>query len=222
MGRVDRVVVPGIPHHVTQRGNRKIRVFFSDKDYALYTSLLAKSCTRYEVDVWGYCLMPNHIHLIAVPQTKEALGRAMGETHRQYALLLNEREELVGHLWQGRFSSYPMDEQHLLAAARYIELNPVRAGLAADPIDWRWSSARFHVLGGSDPLVRAGLLDDLVGDWSTFLKERIPAIDALRKHQATGRPLGDARFVARCEKVLGRVLRARKPGRKPKRHLKPE
>jgi putative transposase len=184
----------------------------------MYTSLLAKSCTRYKVDIWGYCLMPNHIHLIAVPENKESLGRAMGETHRQYALRINEREKLIGHLWQGRFSSYPMDEHHLLAAARYVELNPVRAGFAVDPVDWRWSSARFHVLGKRDPLVSAGLLDDLVGDWATFLKERIPAINDLRKHQGTGRPLGDARFIERCEQALGRVLRTRKRGRRSQSH----
>lgn len=222
MGRVARVVVPGIPHHVTQRGNRKIRVFFSDKDYAMYISLLAKCCTRYEVDIWAYCLMPNHIHLIAVPQARESLGRAMGETHRVYALRINEREKLIGHLWQARFSSYPMDEKHLLAAARYIELNPVRAGLADNPLDWRWSSARFHVGGRSDPLVSAGPLDGLVGDWSAFLKERITAIDELRKHQATGRPLGDAAFIEACEKALGRVLRVRKRGRKPQSDHEPK
>jgi putative transposase len=188
----------------------------------MYVSLLSKCCTRYHVDIWAYCLMSNHIHLIAVPETQESLGRAMGETHRQYALRINERERWTGHLWQKRFSSYPMDEKHLLAAARYIELNPVRAGLALDPLDWRWSSARFHVLGKRDALVNAGLLGGLVGDWAAFLREQIPAIDALRKHQATGRPLGDAGFVERCERALGRVLRTRKPGPRSQRSLESE
>ena len=206
--------MPGIPHHVTQRGNRKLRVFFSDKDYAMYISLLSKCCTRYHVDIWDYCMMPNHIHLIAVPETQGSLGRAIGETHRQYTLRINEREGWTGHLWQGRFSSYPMDEQHLLAAARYIELNPVRAGLAADPLDWRWSSARFHVSGRPDPLVKPGLLSSLVGNWAGFLREHVSGIDALRKHQATGRPLGNAGFIERCEHALGRILKTGKPGRK--------
>jgi len=212
--------VPGIPHHVTQRGNRKLQVFFSDKDYAMYISLLSKCCTRYHVDIWAYCLMPNHIHLIAVPEMQGSLGRAVGETHRQYTLRINERERWIGHLWQGRFSSYPMDEQHLLAAARYIELNPVRAGLAVDPLDWRWSSTRFHVSGKHDPLVNPGPLCDMVGDWAGFLREHLPGIETLRKHQATGRPLGDAGFIERCERALGRVLRTQIPGPKPRKSPK--
>lgn len=219
MGRVARVVVPGIPHHITQRGNRRLRVFFSDKDYAMYMSLLCKYCTRYSLGVWAYCLMPNHIHLIAVPERETSLGRAIGETHRQYTLRINEREEWTGHLWQGRFSSYPMDERHLLAAARYVEINPVRAGLVSDPLDWRWSSARFHVSGKPDPLVKPNMLSRMVGNWASFLREQIRDNELFRKHQSTGRPLGDARFIERCENALGRTLKIRKRGRKPTRHL---
>jgi putative transposase len=222
MGRVARVVVPGIPHHVTQRGNRKLRVFFTDKDYAMYVSILSKYCTRYLVDVWAYCLMPNHVHIIAVPESGGSLARAVGETHRQYTLRINERESWTGHLWQGRFSSYPMDEQHLLAAARYIELNPVRAGLAEDPVDWRWSSARFHVQGKRDPLVKPNLLSTMVGDWAAYLREQIPESEVFRKHQKTGRPLGDEAFIERCEQALGRTLKLQKPGRKSDKRIEVE
>jgi putative transposase len=170
---------------------------------------------KFHVEIWGYCLMPNHVHLIAVPETQEALGQAIGRAHWAYTKKVNERENWTGHLMQGSFSSYPMDERHLLAAARYIELNPVRAGLVGDPAGWPWSSARSHLSGKPDPLVDPEPLLSMAGDWRGFLKEHTPAIEAIRKHQATGRPLGDEAFVSKCEQVLGRMLKRKKPGPKP-------
>jgi putative transposase len=133
MARLARVVAPGLPHHVTQRGNRRQKTFFSPADYRLYRSLMAEWCGREGVEIWAYCLMPNHVHLIAVPEREDALQRAIGEAHRRYSRAVNLREGWRGHLWQGRFASFPMDQDHLLAAARYVELNPVRAGIRRRP-----------------------------------------------------------------------------------------
>src|SRR6266550_2593947 len=140
MTRLARAIVPGLPHHVTQRGNRRQPTFFSSEDYLLYMALMAESCRRYRVDIWAYCLMPNHVHLIAVPSTSDSLRRAIGEAHRRYTLEINGLREWRGYLWQGRFSSFVMDDRYTIAAARYIELNPVRAQLVLRAEDYPWSS----------------------------------------------------------------------------------
>src|SRR5262249_20206153 len=139
MARLARVVVPGVPHHITQRGNRRQRTFFCDEDYHCYLELMAQWCGAHEVEVWAYCLMPNHVHLIAVPRTAEGLTRAIGEAHLRYSRMITFREKWRGHLWQGRFASYVLDEPYLPTAARYVELNPVRAGLIESPSRYRWS-----------------------------------------------------------------------------------
>jgi len=130
MARLARVVAVGVAHHVTQRGNRRQQVFFNDQDYAAYCALLAEGCRAAAVAVWSYCLMPNHVHLILVPSDERGLRAALAEAHRRYSRRVNFREGWRGYLWQGRFASVPMDGAHTLAAARYVELNPVRAGLA--------------------------------------------------------------------------------------------
>jgi putative transposase len=163
MARIARFAVAGLPHHVTQLGNRREPVFFGDDDYELYRDLLAGQCLRQGVACWAYCLMPNHVHLILVPDREEALGRALGETHRRYSSVVNARLRVTGHLFQSRFGSVVMDEDHLMAAARYVALNPVRAGLAARAEDWRWSSARAHLEGRDDGLVSVGPLVERCG-----------------------------------------------------------
>ena len=135
MSRLARVVIPGLPHHVTQRGNGRARTFFGDDDYVLYRDLLAASCRAAGVEIWAWCLMPNHVHLMLVPPTPDALRRALSEAHRRYSRMVNFRQGWRGYLWQGRFASCPLDEAHALAAARYIELNPVRARLVARAAD---------------------------------------------------------------------------------------
>lgn len=219
MARLARVVVAGVPHHVTQRGNRRQRTFFSDDDYAAYRALVAAGCQRGGVQIWAYCLMPNHVHLIAVPATEDGLALGIGEAHRRYTRRINAREDWRGYLWQGRFASFPLDPRHLVAAARYVERNPVRAGLVRSAGDWPWSSARAHLEGRDDELVRARPLLDMIGDWAAFLGADVsqPEMDALRRHARTGRPFGDEAFVERLEATLGRSLRPRKRGRKPKR-----
>ena len=218
MARLARAVAAGVPHHVTQRGNRRQPTFFGDADYKLYRTLLAASCGRHGVAVWAYCLMPNHVHLILVPAEALGLRRALGETHQRYTGTVNRRQGWVGHLWQGRFASCALDGPHLIAAVRYVELNPVRARLADRAEDWPWSSARAHLAGRDDGLVAVAPLLDAVGDWSAFLAAapRDGDLDALRRHERTGRPLGGSQFVAELEHGLGRRLRPGKPGRRGK------
>ena len=214
-----RVVAAGLPHHVTQRGNRRQPVFFGDDDYAAYVALLAEGCRAASVAVWAYCLMPNHVHLILVPSDEDGLRAALGEAHRRYTRRVNEREGWRGYLWQGRFASFPMDEPYLLACARYVELNPVRAGLVQRAREWRFSSARAHLAGADDRLVRVAPLCALVPDWAAFLRQTPSDADyeAIRSGQRTGRPRGSSPFIARLEKRLGRALARRKPGPKPRK-----
>ena len=218
MARLARVVAAGQPHQVTQRGNRRQPVFFGADDYATYRELLAEGCRRAGVAVWAYCLMPNHVHLILVPSDADGLRAALGEAHRRYTRHVNLREGWRGYLWQGRFASFPMDETHMLAAARYVELNPVRARLVERPREWRWSSARAHLLGRDDGLVSVAPLLKLAPDWRGFLRQGLSEaeLEAIRAGERTGRPLGSARFVTRLEKRLKRPLARQKPGPKPK------
>jgi putative transposase len=190
--------------------------FFQDEDYQAYIALLAEWCRKYGVEIWAYCLMPNHVHLVAVPESEDGLRRGIGEAHRRYSRMINFRENWRGHLWQGRFASFPMDEAYLLAAARYIEMNPVHAHLAPDAASWPWSSARAHLAGTDDELVKVAPLLEMAGNWRLFLsgageEERISEI---RKHERTGRPLGSESFVERLESALERPLKRRKPGPK--------
>ncbi len=217
MARLARIVVPGIPHHVTQRGNRGLETFFSDADYTTYTELLAEHCAAAKVAVWAYCLMPNHVHLILVPSNEDGLRRALGETHRRYTRRVNTREGWRGHLWQERFHSFPMDEAHLLAAARYVELNPVRARLVKQARDWRWSSAKAHLAGEDNRLVSVAPLLQRFGNWNEFLLDGIEeeSLKTIRDHEHTGRPLGGVTFLKHLEEKSGRMLTPRKPGRKP-------
>ncbi len=218
MARMARVIVPGYPHHITQRGNRRQWTFFCDADHVAYLELMAEWCHKHSVEIWAYCLMPNHVHLIAVPATESGPRLAIGEAHRRYTRRINFREGWRGHLWQGRFASYVLDDYYLLAAARYVEMNPVRADLVARPGDWPWSSAAAHLAGRDDRLVKASPLLEIVRDWPRFLSEPSPPDlqSRVRKHENTGRPLGNDTFVARLEVSLGRLLAPKRPGRKPK------
>ena len=161
--------------------------------------------------------MPDHVHMIAVPKTEDGLRRAIGEAHRRYSRRVNFREDWRGHLWQGRFASFVMDEPYLLAAARSIELNPVRARMAVAPSDYRWSSARAHLKGKDDGLVKVAPLLKIAGNWRRLLNSAASEeeIEMFRQHERTGRVLGDEEFQKRLEKNLGRVLRRQKPGPKP-------
>ncbi|MCP4697923.1 MAG: transposase [Gammaproteobacteria bacterium] len=216
MARIARVVLPGYAHHITQRGNRRQDVFFCEEDYGYYLEMLKEQCAMEKVEVWGYCLMTNHVHLIVNPSEESNLSRAIGETHRCYTRMINFREKWRGYLWQGRFASFPMDDCWLLKAAAYVELNPVKAKMVDEPWDYRWSSVHSH-LSGKDPLgiVDAGKLLDLIGDWKGYLLEaQKHDSKEFEEHERTGRPLGNDSFIEMAEKFLRRDLKKKKPGPK--------
>ena len=174
-------------------------------------------CSEYGVEIWAYCLMPNHIHLVAIPKEKDSLNRAIGEAHRRYTRMINFREGWRGHLWQGRFASYVMDEEYLLACVRYVENNPVRAKLSDSADGWKWSSAKAHISGKNDHLVTIKPLLDLVKkDWTQFLNTAVPdnEISDMQKHERTGRPLCAPWLLDQLETLLNRPLKPKKPGRK--------
>lgn len=218
MARLPRIVLPGIPHHVTQRGNRREQTFFEDGDYDLYLDLLAETAKRAHCEIWSYCLMPNHVHIIIVPSDEDGLRRTFGDLHRRYTGYINARMRTTGHLWQGRYGSVAMDETHLLAAIRYVALNPVRARLVSRAADWQWSSIKALQRAEDDAVVSVGPVLERTGDFTAFLDEEFDeafAYAALRKAETIGRPIGSAAWIADLEKQTGRKLTPAKPGRKP-------
>jgi putative transposase len=224
MARLARIVVPHVPHHVTQRGNRRERTFFEDADYKCYRTMLGAAAKKAGAEVWAYCLMPNHVHLIVVPPDADGLRRTFADAHRRYTGLINARNRWTGHLWQGRFGAVAMDEAHLLAAARYVALNPVRAGLVGRARDWPWSSVRAHLDGADDALVTVKPLLERYGDFAPLVDEErddAAAWAALRKSETSGRPVGSEAWLAQLEEKMGRSLRP-KPGGRPRRTAEAE
>jgi putative transposase len=215
MARISRIVAPGYPHHVTQRGVRSMDVFHSDDDRLAYLSFLSEETARFGLEILSWCLMTNHVHFIAVPQNEASLARGFGEAHRRYTRMKNFSQGVRGYLFQGRFSSCVLDQQHLLAAARYVARNPVVAGLAKTPWEYPWSSTRFHCgLIDHDPLVKDLTLLGLITDWQEFLstEERVES-DLIRQATRTGRPAGNVLFVEKVESLTGRVLKIKPAGR---------
>jgi putative transposase len=223
MPRIARIIVSGIPHHVIQRGNRSQKVFFSDDDKELYLKILSFICSKERVQIWCYCLMDNHVHLIAVPERADRMARAIGETHRKFTWMINVRNNWKGYLWQGRFLSYPMDETYLFSCVKYVERNPVRAGLVRLAEEYQWSSARAHVFGLRDPVLSPMPKVSQIGDWSAFLRgeEKNEELELLRRNQSIGRPLGSEDFIEKLEKITGRCLKKKRPGR-PKTKIEGE
>jgi putative transposase len=217
MARLARVVVPGHPHHVTQRGNGRARTFFGDADYALYRDLLAENCRAAEVEVWAWCLMPNHVHLILVPSDSDGLRRALARVHRSYAGIIQARRKRSGHFWQGRFGAVAMDEEHLAAALRYVSLNPVRARLVERAQDWRWSSTRAHLRGKEDGLTALAPIKERYPRFADLLASETEAelFARLRAAESVGRPLGNNGFLTRLERLIRRTLKPGKRGPKP-------
>ncbi len=215
MARLPRLVLPGIPHHVTQRGNGRERTFFEDGDYALYLDLLADAAQRAQCEVWSYCLMPNHVHIVLTPSDEHGLSRTFGELHRRYTGFINARRRTTGHLWQGRFGSVAMDEGHCVTALRYVALNPVRAKLVDKAEDWRWSSTAALIAGVDDHVVTVAAALDRVGDFAAFVGvpfDEALTYAALRKAESVGRPIGSPEWLADMEALTGRKLAAGKRG----------
>ncbi len=218
MARLPRLVVPDYPHHVTQRGVRSMDIFSGDDERHAYLAFVAEECKRHGVEVLAWCLMTNHVHFVAIPTTERSLARAFGEAHRRYTRMKNFADGVRGYLFQGRFSSSVLDQKHLLAAVRYVEQNPVRAGITTLAVEYTWSSARFHIgLVDHDPLVIDKGLLGLVTNWEEFLNSASEDVsDQLAAATRTGRPAGDDLFVSTLEETTGRSIR-KKPAGRPSR-----
>ena len=217
MPRMPRAVLPDVPHHLTQRGVDRAPIFFSDSDCRVYLDLVRSGAHRFGVSILGYCMMPNHVHWIVVPAKLDSLAKAFGQAHCRYAHYPNAASDRSGHFWQNRFFSCPLDRAHCWAALRYVERNPVRAGLTAVAEDWLWSSAAAHV-GAPPPkwlhfeMWRAAFTQK---QWRIYLTSSTltEADILLRINTYTGRPLGSTAFVAQIEAKLGRHLIPKKGGR---------
>ena len=218
MARFARVVLPDVAHHVTQRGNARQVILHSDADRLTYLGLLRHYCQLHALSLLGYCLMSNHVHLIVIPHTPDALAQALKQAHGRYASYWNARNSSTGHVWQGRFYSCPLDMSHLWMALRYVELNPVRAGMVDLALQWPRSSAVAHGGLQSDPMLDMDSWRErwTPAEWGEFLAsaESEMEVRELRRSTHTGCPLGGPDFVTALEKSTMRPLAPRKPGRR--------
>ncbi len=218
MARQARIVIENTAHHITQRGNRGEHIFFEKSDYQTYLDMLTEQCTRFDVALLGYCLLPNQIHLIAVPEKTELMARAIGETHRLYTVFINHKKDWCGHLFQDRFFSYPMDEQNSLRAARFIETLPVTAGIAPRPENYLWSSAKSRIKVTDNSILRPFRSFHTIHNWADYLARPMDTdeLKTIQLHLQTGRPRGSDLFLDNIEAKIGRPVRPQKRGRKPK------
>ena len=218
MARISRIIAVEYPHHITQRGVRSMDIFKNDSDRNTYLQFIKEETQRCAIDIFAWCLMTNHVHFVAVPHTESSFARGFGEAHKRYTRMKNFREGVRGYLFQGRFGSCVLDERHLLAAVRYVENNPVAAGIVKHAWEYPWSSAAYHVGNiEDDVLVKDRSLYGLVHDWRIYLgEEENDIFNTIRKATRTGRPAGDNDFTIAIENRTGRVLRQAKSGRKKK------
>jgi putative transposase len=221
MPRLARAIAVGCAHHITQRGNNRQDVFFVDEDRQVYLELLQEQAQKYGLEILAYCLMTNHVHVVAIPHAEEALAQAIGRTHFRYTRYINRCHRRSGHLWQGRFYSCALDGRHLWPAIKYVELNPVRAKLGRRAWQYAWSSAALHV----DERAESELLNlprwykQITADeWRRELAEGLTEdeVARIRLRTHTGRSLGSDRFLAKLETVLGRRVRPLPVGRPKK------
>lgn len=224
MPRQARVVFPNIPHHIIQRGNRREDVFFSDNDRKQYLEWLKEYCKEQKVEILAYCLMTNHIHLIAVPTTEDGLQKVLKPLHMRYAQKINRERGWKGHFWQGRYFSSPLDGEYLLFTTRYIERNPIRVKKVRKAENYKWSSAKGHCGTAQDDILTTKMkwLNKYEGidNWRQWLsiKEEKEKTDLIRRNTEKGIPTGSGRFIRRLEKLAGRVLEYRPIGRPRKQN----
>ncbi len=220
MPRFARAVMTGSPHHLVQRGVNRQQVFYSDADCAVYLELVKQNAERFGSALLGYCLMPNHVHWVVVPKHPDSLARTFGEAHGRYACYANARKSRSGHFWQNRFFSCMLDRSHFFTALRYVERNPVRAGLVKCADEFRWSSAKTHI---GESMTEWLEMEPWIGgfthdQWGLYLKADTfsEAEQQVRASTYTGRPAGSLEFVKAAESMLGRTLSPKKGGRPQK------
>lgn len=213
MAKLPRILIPFMPHHVTQRGNRRMQTFFDDDDYVFYLRMLNESCCGFNVTVHAYCLMPNHVHLILTPTTEEGIRQTVIETHSAYSRRLNQKKGWKGYLWQGRFFSCPMDERYFQFARHYVEQNPVRAKMCYRAEDYRWSSADQRKRENYRTPVK--LFEHSAFSVASCLSPLSDSeISEFRHNSKTGRPIGSEDFLRTLEIQTGRIFLKQKPGPK--------
>ncbi len=223
MPRFKRLIVPGMPHHIVQRGNRRMNVFLDDNDRLVFLRIFSEVSQQYGLLTLGYNLMTNHEHFVAIPEKESSLSITMRDLLGPYASYFNCKYGLKGRLWQGRYYSAVLDESHFWAALRYIERNPVRAGIVPCAEHYRWSSAPAHCGLSQDallsPLPPAAAL---LGSWSDWLKagDSQAQLEFIRKCTKTGRPCGRDSYIRELEQTTGRVLIPQRVGRPSKRDKK--
>jgi putative transposase len=225
MPRIARIVVPNIVYHITQRGNNRQDIFFVDDDRRAYLRFLKKQAEKYGLAVLGYCLMTNHVHIVAIPSSEESLAKAIGRTNVLFSQYINRLHRRSGHLWQGRFYSCALDEDYFWRTIRYIERNPVRAKLVKHAWLYPWSSSSAHIGGKDDfDVLDRDRWSKLIGksDWKNLLTEPEDEIEihSIRRSVNTGRPLGTDSFISKMEHHLGRRLRANPVGRPKNKNAK--
>lgn len=218
MGRIARVVISGYPYHITQRGNYKQKVFSNQEDYKIYLSWIAEYSRKNKLSILAYCLMPNHVHFIAIPEENTSLARTFNLSHMRYSQYYNKKDDKIGHLWQGRFFSTLLSKDHLYEAVRYVENNPVKAKIVEASEDWEWSSARDHLdIRKKNILLKVADYREYlqIENWRDYLKGKTDKNieEEIKKNTKTGRPCGGESFIEKLEKILGRRLRALPEGR---------
>lgn len=224
MPRTARIVVPNLPYHITQRGNYRQDVFEDDEDRVSYLSWINDYSKKYKLSIVAYCLMDNHVHFIVIPRDDFSLAKVFSISHMRYSQYFNKKKKASGHLWQGRFYSCVMDDDYLVTSLRYVERNPVRAGIVRKPWQWKWSSAGEHVgqrKGIIDIEKITTLIDTSHEEWKGYidLAENKEEVENIRKHTLLGRPLGTKDFIAKLGKRLGRVLSVLPRGRPKKTNI---
>ncbi len=222
MPRTARIVVPNLPYHITQRGNYRQGIFQDNEDRLSYLSWINDYSKKYKLSIFAYCLMDNHVHFIVIPREEDSLAKVFSISHMRYSQYFNKKKKASGHLWQGRFYSCVLDEDYLVAALRYVERNPVRAGIVRKPWRWKWSSAGVHV-GQGDGVINleniTTLIDTTAEEWKEYidLDENEEEVENIRKHTLLGRPLGTKDFIAKLGKRIGMVLSVLPRGRPKKK-----
>jgi len=200
MPRKQRLVIPEFPHHVTHRGNNRQRIFIDEQDFSVYVGYIRERALEDSLRVLAYCLMPNHVHMVATPATAHSLSSCVGAAHRRYARYFNAKHGRSGHVWEGRFYSCVLAPGRVEVTVRYVERNPVRARMVALAWEYAWSSAHAHTSGRD----QSGLLDmDYWREhwdadrWRDTLmgEEEESALGDLRAATRTGRPCGSPPFI---------------------------
>ena len=218
MGRIARVVIAEYPYHITQRGNYKQKVFSNQEDYKIYLGWIAEYSEKNKLSILAYCLMPNHVHFIAIPEDSTSLARTFNLSHMRYSQYYNKKDDRIGHLWQGRFFSTLLSKDHLYEAIRYVENNPVKAKIVEESESWEWSSVRDHLdIRKKNIILKiADYREHLqIENWREYLKSKTDKNieEEIKKNTKTGRPCGGESFIEKLEKILGRRLRALPEGR---------